>query len=191
MPSTNVSSGSSARSTVTDREKITPYLPQIFIAYKESGLQKLKPLDVSVFTAIGYQETHFGWAPGYSPKGDPRGTGDGGHGRGLYQIDDRTWKDWIAKNDWGDPLTNMRKACSILRDNMGYLRSLVSMPGVDDLTFTRCVLAAYNAGPSNARKGLIHHGDPDKFTAHSRYSAYVLAKAADLRVQMPELAVCI
>lgn len=175
----------------TDREKVEPYLKDMRFAFGESGLYTTLPgFELATFAALIYRETHFGWAPGYTPKGTSRGTGDGGHGRGLCQIDDRTWGDWIKHNDWGDPLTNMRKGLSVLRDTKGYLRSLVSMPGVDKSTFLRCVLAAYNCGPSNARKGLIHHGDPDHFTAHGNYSAWILAKAGDLVIQMPELLTC-
>ena len=175
----------------SDREKVEPYLIALRLAFRESGLEcSLPGFELSIFAALVYRESHFGWAPGYTPKGDPRGTGDGGHGRGLCQIDDRTWSDWIKHNDWGDPLTNMRKACSILRDTRGYLKTLVSMPGVDKPTFLRSVLAAYNCGPSGARKGLIHDGDPDKWTAGGDYSKWIIAKAGDLVIQMPELLTC-
>jgi hypothetical protein len=166
---------------LTDREKLDPYLATVIRAADEAGVHR------SILAAIGFRESHFTWAPGYTPKGNPRGKGDAGHGHGIWQIDDRTWGDWLKKNDWGDPLVNARKACSILRDNYGYLKLLAAMPAVPPATFERIVIAAYNAGPSRARKGFTIHGNPDHFTAGGDYSIWVVRKAADLRVQIPEL----
>jgi hypothetical protein len=52
----------------------------------------------------------------YLKPATPAGVGDGGHGRGLMQIDDRHHKEFCAGADWMDPRKNIAKGAEILRD---------------------------------------------------------------------------
>lgn len=73
--------------TIDDRlaEKFwRPYINDISTACASM----VPPEDYALITATGLRETWLGTCFGYSPKG-PNGRGDGGHGRGLFQIDDR------------------------------------------------------------------------------------------------------
>lgn len=124
--------------TKTDREKMNPFICDMVTAVRESGLKEtLAGFDEFVFAAIIFRESGFTWARGYKPLGDPKGYGDwtprkgkmppdgNGWGRGLCQIDYAMWKDWLNANHWWEPLVSFRKACAILRDTRGYLKSLV------------------------------------------------------------------
>jgi hypothetical protein len=172
----------------TDREKLAPFLADILTASREAGE------DPATLAALVMRESGATWAPGYAPKGDPKGYGDKGHGHGLVQIDDRWHGEWLRKSDWWVPLVILRKACAELRSNRSLLKLYHSAPPSNHPDFNRVVLAGYNCGLGRARKGWLTFGDPDHFTAGSRhsagkgdYSAWVLAKAEDLKVTIPEL----
>lgn len=162
-------------------DRIRPYIPLVCQAADLYGIRR------SWLAGLVIRESGATWAGPYTPKGNPRGTGDRGHGHGLCQIDNRTWGEWLRTHDWGDPLTNLKGACWILLQTKGYLRSIFSMPGVPPLMFWRTVLAAYNAGPSKARIALVAGGNPDTYTAHGNYSQGVLDGAAELEPAFPEL----
>lgn len=133
-------------------------------------------VDPLLIVALGDQETKWATGAGYSPKGDPRGTGDAGHGHGIMQIDDRTWADWLATHDWGDPLTNIRKGVDILKTNLSYFAA----KGLSGSMQLQAALAAYNHGPGNVWKN-IQAGLPiDTGTARGNYSTSVLAILANL-----------
>lgn len=76
------------------------------------------------------------------PRG-PEGTGDGGHGRGLMQIDDRYHGEFIARKlpdgrfAWQDARENIRYGAGLLRQYLDQLDG--DMPAA---------IAAYNAGPT-------------------------------------------
>lgn len=90
-----------------------------------------------------------------TPQG-PGGTGDRGHGRGLAQIDDRTWRAWLQQYDWTDPETNIRKGASILADDLRIFDGDV-----------RAALSAYNAGPSKVLEALARRQDPGTVTSYA------------------------
>lgn len=134
-------------------------------------------LDPALVMAIIDRESLGGEA--LKPRG-PSGTGDGGHGRGLAQIDDRAHPFTSCEDDtgralWADPWFNVSYACRLLARLM--------------LTFKGDVAAAvgaYNTGAGNVRKALA--GLPttallservkvvDRHTAGHDYVADVLAR---------------
>ncbi len=90
-------------------------------------------LDPKLLAAVAAQETG---GPGQSSGNNI--IGDGGHGRGLFQIDDRSWA-FARSVEAMDPARNADKAASILADNLGRYSGNVRM-----------ALSAYNAGSPSA-----------------------------------------
>jgi hypothetical protein len=116
--------------------------------------------------------------------------GDGGHGRGWLQIDDRFWATWLSTHagckdgTWvarfasalpGGRVPTLTastlQAIQILHSNVAFAASR-KVPAGDR---TRFAVAAYNCGAGNAVKGFAA-GDVDAHTAHGDYSADVLAR---------------
>ncbi|PTL76870.1 peptidoglycan-binding protein [Vitiosangium sp. GDMCC 1.1324] len=92
--------------------------------------------------------------------------GDGGHGRGLMQIDDRSWGSWLNSHHGGmDPASNIMKGAEILRSNLDFFKGN-----------TKAALAAYNAGPGNVQKALRNGRDPDSVTTGHDYGKDVLSR---------------
>lgn len=97
----------------------------------------------------------------------PAGTGDGGHGRGLCQIDDRFHVSFITSSDgygkalWKQPVFNILYAAKLLRDN------------VDALLDVSLALSAYNAGVARVRAAadLVPVGKDDATTLELRRKA--------------------
>lgn len=167
------------------------YAPVVLrVAYEQS-------ISPYIIAAIMERESLSGEA--LKPKG-PGGTGDGGHGRGLMQIDDRTWTSWLATHDWTDPYTCVLKGVQILKDNLIFFsRAGVHPPvvvregyaarcgvpvgtyaDVRPLTGTaqwQAAIAAYNTGAGNVLKALAAGLSADTTTAHANYSTDVLSRA--------------
>jgi hypothetical protein len=114
-----------------------------------------------------------------TPKG-PEGTGDGGHGKGLGQIDDRSHPFATCQDDtghllWQDPWLNVSYACRLLR------RLLDTFHGE-----TAPALAAYNAGAGRVSRVLAslpvtappaqRLAAVDAVTTGKDYASAVLAK---------------
>jgi hypothetical protein len=116
--------------------------------------------------------------------------GDGGHGRGWLQIDDRFVATWLSRHagcrngtwrpKFASALPGGRvptlthstlQAIEILHGNVAFAASRKVPPGER----MRFAIAAYNAGAGNAIHALSA-GDVDAKTAHSDYSADVLAR---------------
>jgi hypothetical protein len=123
--------------------------------------------------------------------------GDGGHGRGWLQIDDRFHGPWlkahpgIPSGSWGPPknganalavgcvptLTHSTlKAIELLQGAM----SVAAANGLERERRLRFAVAAYNAGPGGALRGL-RHGDVDAFTTGNDYSADVLGRRSAVK----------
>lgn len=111
------------------------------------------------------------------PKG-PMGVGDGGHGRGLMQIDDRYHKSFVGTlmpdgtPAWTHPVENVLRGARILQWNLQHFDG--RWP---------CAVAAYNASPKRVREvaGELH-GDAlvsavDAVTTHGNYVSDVLTRA--------------
>lgn len=129
-------------------------------------------LSPSIVAGIGSRES--GWGLFLSPKG-PTGTGDGGHGRGLMQIDDRYHQTFINSGRWRDPRENIMYGMkNVLGEYYNYLDRTTNLQGVDLL---RGAIAAYNAGPGNVERALREGRDIDYYTTGQDYSWDVLNRA--------------
>ena len=158
-----------------DLARLAPYLGEIAEACLLEGE------DVALLCAIALRETWAGWAPGYTPRGSPNGTGDGGHGRGLFQIDDRGRYGHLAREcPDATAFLQARWACQVLRDARAELQ-----PFRDHPQFERAVCARYNASFERVRIGL-EAGDPDIGTTHGDYGKDVLRRRDYLRDHHPD-----
>lgn len=94
------------------------------------------------------------------PKGSPQGVGDGGHGRGLMQIDDRYHSDFCSDIKlWGDAYQNILYGATLLQT---YIRTFKGDRAKG--------IASYNAGPTKVRKsGFSTIGDLDTLTTGGNY----------------------
>lgn len=122
--------------------------------------------------AIASRETHF-----------RNVAGDGGHGRGVFQIDDRSHGEWLGRNGAGAPgaVPSVEDAAGyaaeILAGNLAYGRS----KGLAGEELLRFAVSAYNAGAGGAWRGLAERRDPDARTAHGNYGKDVLERMALIR----------
>jgi soluble lytic murein transglycosylase-like protein len=144
-----------------------------------------KNLDPFILAAIAEQESGF----------NPNVIGYDGHGRGLFQIDDR----YHNLPNWQDPLTNARKGADILLDNLAWFRAKPSTPTVtltadeaaargvspgvyrDPRPLTgdlliRATIAGYNASRVGVLKSVAVRVSPDALTTGKNYSANILAR---------------
>lgn len=100
--------------------------------------------------------------------------GDGGHGRGLMQIDDRSHGAWLASHNGGmDPASNIMYAAQILRESMDAFGG--------DL---RKGLAAYNAGVGGVQAALRAGRSPDSATTGGDYGSAVLKNAEQFKKRL-------
>jgi peptidoglycan hydrolase-like protein with peptidoglycan-binding domain len=102
--------------------------------------------------------------------------GDGGHGRGAFQIDDRSHTAFLAKHGvqaGGVPPLGPAAAyaAQLLLDNGRFGRQ----QGVKASDLLKFSLSAYNAGAGNAIKG-YKAGDSDARTANGNYGKDVLER---------------
>lgn len=97
--------------------------------------------------------------------------GDGGHGRGLMQIDDRAHPDWLAANKDGlDPASNIDYACQLMSD-------LVAHYAGD----YHHALAAYNSGMGNVHRAMAHDLPDEEYTAHHNYATAIIAASEEVQ----------
>lgn len=101
--------------------------------------------------------------------------GDGGHGHGLMQIDDRAFPDFIATGKALDPAANIHFGAQVLKAANLWLHTKPNPALIADL-FPRAAYAAYNTGAGNVLKSIRAGRDVDHTTAHSSYSADVRAR---------------
>ena len=101
--------------------------------------------------------------------------GDGGHGRGVMQIDDRWHKIASQTNFYKDPSKLILYGCDLLSKNLLWARK--TWPQYSDSQHLKIAAAAYNAGQGGANKGVLK-GDADLFTAHHNYGGDVLVRMA-------------
>lgn len=103
--------------------------------------------------------------------------GDKGHGRGLFQIDDRFHADWLAAHGAPGPATTPRIedaaefAAAMLASNLAF----GSQNGVTGRDRIRFACSAYNAGPGGALEG-HQSGDCDRKTTGGDYGRDVLER---------------
>lgn len=128
-------------------------------------------IQVSVIAGIGSRESLWGLA--LTPQG-PTGTGDGGHGRGLMQVDDRWHVKHTSGTDWMIPEKHIPYAVGVLKWSIDTLQKDMGLQGLNAL---RAGIAAYNAGPGNVKNALLVGEDVDFNTTGQDYSRDVLNKA--------------
>jgi hypothetical protein len=148
-------------------------------------------LDPKLLAAVAAQETG---GPGASSGNNI--VGDGGHGHGVFQIDDRTWS-FAATPAAMDPAKNADAAASILQDDLGRYGGNV-----------KAALSAYNSGsPTDAgttttwgdgqtlgyADSVMRHyaalgGDPSALVADNRDAATGVNALATLGAALPAAA---
>lgn len=145
---------------------LPPRLQPYATLFADSGQRH--GVDALLLAAICDRESRGGLA--LSPPG-ASGTGDGGHGRGLMQIDDRAHSEWIATHRWQDPAINIDKGAEVLA------ACFAAFPRGPDLA----AIAAYNCGPGNVRKAILSGHEPDWFTTGRDYGRDVQRRRDDFR----------
>jgi soluble lytic murein transglycosylase-like protein len=100
-------------------------------------------------------------------------TGDGGHGRGIMQIDDRSFPDFANSSHSKDPRRNILKGGEILNGK----RKFLSNKGVSGDLLVRGSVAAYNGGEGRVLKAIRNQHNVDSVTAHGNYSSDVLGRS--------------
>jgi hypothetical protein len=129
-------------------------------------------LDSAIVAAIVSRET----------RGHPKFfVGDGGHGCGPMQVDDRTRPELCARYKAGDvPNAAMISAgCEILREKIEALRRNAHLQDQQDLL--KAAVAAYNCGQGNVARALEAGASVDRFTTGENYSWDVVQRATLFR----------
>jgi len=111
----------------------------------------------------------------------PKGKlGDGGHGAGPMQIDDRSFPAW--HKDWSAGKLSLEsgieKGCEVLSLKLKEVTK--AFPNAPHVDLLRYAVAAYNSGLGGVRKSLSQGTDPDARTTSKNYSADVLEMATFL-----------
>jgi uncharacterized protein YfiM (DUF2279 family) len=105
--------------------------------------------------------------------------GDSGHGRGVFQIDDRSHGDFLSKHGAGGPGGKppvdaaADYAAAIVAAGLAFGKS----KGVGGDQLVKFACSAYNAGAGNAWAG-FQEGDSDKRTTGCDYGSDVLERLA-------------
>ena len=161
-----------------------------------------------VLAALASRESDYGRAL------DASGRGDGGHGHGIFQVDDRSHATWIATGKWHDPYESAVYAARLLGQNRAYFSSgsaggvtvpvgsyahrsgvpAGSYPDPRPLRGSQlewATLSAYNTGPLNALRAVATGLDPDTTTTGADYGANVLDRAARLSAAADRLSAAV
>lgn len=109
----------------------------------------------------------------YLSPANETGTGDGGHGRGLMQIDDRSHQAYLALSD---PQTG-RFQWQVALFNIEYAVERVFIPYLVSLNYSlKDAFSAYNRGVGGVQHSLAANEDPDVHTTGKDYGRDVVAK---------------
>ena len=108
--------------------------------------------------------------------------GDGGHGRGVFQIDDRFHGDWLAAHGApGDGATpRLGDAAEFAAAMFASNRSFGKQKGVGRSDLLKYACSAYNAGAGGALEG-FRGGDSDRKTTGGDYGRDVLDRLAAIQ----------
>jgi|GEM_PF-1026914 len=150
--------------TQLDRTKSRGWLP----FFNEAASQFNWPVELLI--AIASRETNI-----------QNILGDGGHGRGIMQIDDRSFPEFANSGRWKDPKQNILMGAKVLTGKQRFL----SQKGVGANVLRRASVAAYNSGEGKVFRAIQQGLSVDAFTAHRNYSADVLERAAVFAELLP------
>lgn len=110
-------------------------------------------------------------------------TGDSGHGISFYQIDDRSYRDFLKENPLDDEtrdinelvLVYAKKAIECLEEKRKYLEGKGwTKDKLGEELYKRAIFAAYNCGQGNVNKALSRGYDVDHYTYNKDYSKCVV-----------------
>ncbi len=134
-----------------------------------------------VLAGIVMRESHGGLSPLLDRPGpDGRGDRDSGgrfHGHGLCQIDDRSFPEFCAGQDWKDAAKNIGMGAWILGRKRAFLAARTLGFRLTDDNLEKSSIAAYNAGEGRVLRAIVEGRDPDSCTTHGDYAAAVLRYA--------------
>jgi len=119
--------------------------------------------DLALVVAIGLRETHLGTCWGYSPQG-PNGRGDGGHGRGLFQIDDRGPFKYLIPPDGADWPVFVQASCACIVLAQARLELAAFRGALAPRSWEEAVACRYNAKLENVVWSLRAGRDPNLVT---------------------------
>ena len=157
----------------TDAGRLAPYVGDILTAAAEHGVPP------AILAAVCLRESLAGWA--LSPRGTHLGWGDAGHGWGLFQADDRSWKAWMLSPAALTPLGQARQAAQELAANERLLTA--TLPRQPQGVIQRAAVAAYNARIGAVAAQVMAGRDVDEVTSPKGagdYSRDVFARAERL-----------
>lgn len=137
-----------------------------------------------VLAGIICRETRGGTSPLLDIPG-PAGRGDGAHGHGLMQIDDRSYPDFCTGEQWKDPAANIDFGGRVLFEKRTYLSNHTAGWHFTTDEIEQAAIAGYNCGAGNVLKSLSEGWDVDRRTAHQDYSKTVLIYAEIYRALVP------
>lgn len=125
--------------------------------------------DPDLVLAIGLRETWLGTVPDFRPRLCPEGVGDGGHGHGFFQVDDRgPYRRLIRPAPW-PIVVQVMAVTEVLRDNRREMGAFLGSP-----RFLQAVVCAYNASPAHVVALMTAGKDPDEATTGADYGSDVL-----------------
>jgi hypothetical protein len=121
--------------------------------------------------------------------------GDGGHGYGIMQIDDRSFPEWCNSGLWKDVHAGIQKGALVLHSKQETIRSgqgkslrvggkpFVGKANISKDDLLRTAIAAYNSGLW-AYYNLTKYGDPDRRTTGRDYSEDVAKRSQIFRKRL-------
>lgn len=128
-------------------------------------------LPQGLLLAIASRETHCRNIPG-----------DGGHGRGVFQIDDRYHADWLAEHGAETPgaVPSIEDAAAYASEILAANLAFGRRHGIRGRALVKFAASAYNVGALGALEG-YRQGDSDLRTANGNYGADVLERMGIVR----------
>lgn len=152
----------SAESPVSNSLATKASLPQPYAKYQNEILAASKKYNIppEIITGVISRETN-----------GQNILGDGGHGHGLMQIDDRFHGDFLRSHQNGlDPASNIDYGTSLLRQNLDHFGGDYGK-----------ALAAYNAGIGGVERAIRNGRSADSATTGNDYGSDVLNRARNFR----------
>lgn len=163
-PSKNYMGGYTDELASLFRLSVPDYAPSWLVDSIVASSQKH---DLSPFIPGAIVAWESDWSKGLTPSLSPTGTGDGGHGRGPWQLDDRPPAGntaFIESASYADPDAQAEQAVA------GHIMPAINQFGLDNLD---AVFATYNAGPGAVKKAIAAGNPPGSVTTGTTHGTYV------------------